>query len=351
MVEKEVVSVEKVLNSRCSGDLCVGPRKSHWSTLVNQRPPEAIIKRILACCDVPRFSHGSLRKWIKDGDLFLGFEDPNDAYTERLLHVESGMQHEAVYLACAAHGLGTCIYDQGINGTVNEKRMVTARHVIMEMTDPYESGKFTTKAPGPEKPFVLGRNLSPPSREGNTECIPLLENVALANISSSIASDKNVSQLLWAARGRTPHCVCIGKWKFMWGLTIPTAGGIQDLTTVYLSRGGKLFQYANWTKRFSLLNRAFREKLKWTRGNPTHNLQFVGDLRLDSLINGADKAIIFCRNEETGRSLWEVGYMLENMLLQAKSLDINFEARLFNDEEISQLALKGLKNAVATTIL
>jgi hypothetical protein len=261
------------------------------------------------------------------------------------------MQQEAVYLACVAQGLGTCIYDQGVNGTEYGEKIATARHVIMEMADPYESGKFTTKVPGPEKPFIPGKNLCEPLRDGDVECMPLLESLASVNRSSASATEKNMSQLLWAARGRAPHCICIGKWKLMWGLTIPTAGGIQDLTTVYLAKNGKLFLYVNWTKKFSLLNRAFREKLKWTRGNPTHDLHFVKDVNIGSQVDEADAAIIFCRNEDTGRSLWEVGYMLENVLLQAKSLDINFELKLFDDEVMLQLTEQGLSNSVAAVLL
>jgi hypothetical protein len=347
---KDTASVEKVLNSRCSGDLKVGPRKSHWSTFINRRPPENVINRVLGCCNVPRFSSGKLLQWFKDGDLFLGFEKPNNPYTEQLLHIESGMQQEAVHLACAAQGVGTCIYDQGINGTEYEDKTVTARHIIMEMADPYESGKFTTKAPGPEKPFMLGKNLCEPLRDGDVECMPLLGRLASFNKSGPSATEKNMSQLLWAARGRTPHCVCIGNWKLMWGLTIPTYGG-KNFATIYLVKDGKLFLYVNWTKSFSLLNRAFREKLKWTRGNPTHDLQFVRCVDISSQIDGANAAIIFCRNEITGRSLWEVGYMLENVLLQARSLGVSFESKLFNDEGMSRLTEQGVRNAVAAVLL
>lgn len=350
MTTSDIVSVERVLNSRCSGDE-TGPKKTHWSTLINQRPPENIMNRILTCCDTPRFSRGKLLHRFKDGDLFLGFEKPNDHYTERLLNIESGMQQEAVSIACAAQELGTCIYDLGINGTENGGKIATTKHVIMKMADPYESGKFTIKAPGPEKPFVPGKNLCEPSRDGDVECLPLLESLASKNRSGASATEKNMSQVLWAARGRTPHCVCTGKWKLMWGLTIPTAGGIQDLASVYLARGGKLFRYVNWTKRFSLLNRALRQKLKWTRGNPTHDLHFVNDVNIGSQTDGTDAAIILCRNEITGRSLWEVGYMLENVFLQAKSLGINFESKLFNDEEMTQLTTQGLRNAVAAVLL
>jgi hypothetical protein len=116
-------------------------------------------------------------------------------------------------------------------------------------------------------------------------------------------------------------------------------------------RDNKIFLYINWTKSFSLLNRAFREKLKWTRGNPTHDLQFVRDLAIGSQLNGADGAIIFCQNEDTRRSLWEVGYMLENIFLQAKSLDISYESKVFSADTVSQLNELEVANAVAAVFL
>ena len=155
-MNRDVISIEKVLNSRCSSQFDAGSKKSHWGTFLDRRPPKKIINRALRCCNIPRFSNGKLVHWFKNGYLFLGFEKPKDPHTGRVLHIESGMQQEAVYLACAAQGVGTCIHNQGINGTEYREKIATSRHLIMEMIDPYEAGKFTTKAPGPEKPFRAG---------------------------------------------------------------------------------------------------------------------------------------------------------------------------------------------------
>jgi len=261
------------------------------------------------------------------------------------------MQHQAVYLGCAAQGAGTCIHNQGINGTEYEEKIATARHLIMEMADPYESGKFTTKAPGPRKPFRAGKNLTEPLRNSDVECLPQLERLTSSNNSGSSATKKDISQLLWAAKGRTPHYIRKHVWNLLWGLTIPTWGGGQAYTSVYIVKDGKFFRYINWTKKFSLLNRAFLNYAKWTRGNPTHDIQFVRNVNIRAQLNGTDTAIILDRNEKTNRALWEVGYMLENMFLQAKSLDISYESKLFNSEEISQLAELGVTNAVAAMLL
>ena len=348
---RDIVSVEKVLNSRCSSGFDVGPKRSHWGTFIDRRPPKKIINHVLRCCNVCRFSSGKLLHWFENEYLFLGFEKPNDPHTKRVLHIESGMQQEAVYLACTAQGVGTCIHNQGINGTTYGEKIATARHLIMETADPYESGRFTTKAPRLGKPFRTGRNLSEPLRDGDTECLPELEDLTSFKKSGSSATKKDISQLLWAAKGRTPHLIHMHVWNLLWGLTIPTWAGGQVYTTVLLIKDDKLFRYLNWTKQFSLLNRLFLNYLKWTRGNPTHDIYFIRNVNIRAQLDGVDTAIILCQNEKTGRALWEIGYMLENMFLQAKSLGISYESKLFNTEEISQLAELGVTNAVAAVLL
>ena len=350
-MKRDTVSIEKVLNSRCSSGFDFETKKSHWGTFTNRPPPKKIVDRVLRCCNIPRFSSGKLLQWFKNGYLFLGFEKPNDPYMERVLHIESGMQQEAVYLACTAQGMGTCIHNQGINGTEYGEKIATARHLIMEMVDPYESGRFTTKPPGPEKPFRAGKNLSEPLRDSDVECLPQLEHLKSSNKTGSSATKKDISQLLWAAKGRTPHHIRKHVWNMLWGLTIPTWGGGQAYTSVYLIKDGKLFRYINWTKKFSLLNRLFLNYAKWTRGNPTHDIHLIRNVNIRAQLDGADTAIILCRNEKTNRALWEVGYMLENMFLQAKTLGISYESKLFKTEETPQLAEPGMTNAVAAVLL
>jgi hypothetical protein len=347
---RDTVSIEKVLNSRCSGGFDFGTEKSHWGTFINRRPPKKIVNRILRCCNIPRFSNGKLLHWFKDEYLFLGFEKPNDPYAERMLHIESGMQHEAVYLACAAQGMGTCIHNQGINGTEYGEKIATARHRIWEMVDPYESGKFTTKAPGPEKPFRVGKNLTVPLRDSDVECLPHLEHLSSSSKSGSSTTEKDISQLLWAAKGRTPHLIRKHVWNQLWGLTIPTWGGGQTYTSIYLAKDERLFRYINWTKKFSLVNRAFLIYAKWTRGNPTHDIHFVKNVNLRAQLDGADTAIILSRNEKTNRALWEVGYMLENMLLQTKSLGISYKSKVFTNDEVKKLERDGISEAVAALL-
>ncbi len=297
---RNLVSVEKVLNSRCSSDS--GPMKSHFGTFTDKNPPEATLDHILNCLSIPRFSGGNLLQWFENGYLFLGFENSKDPFAQRVLHIESGMQQEAVYLASAAEGVGTCIENQEINGTQNGEKTSTAKFLIREMANPYASGKLTTRAPGPQKPSILGKNLTEPLRDGDNDCLAEMSKLTMFKKSGSSATEKDTSQLLWAARGRTPHCVKINKWNHMWGLTIPTWGGVQNYTSVYLVRDKKLYRYVNWTKEFSFMNRLFREKFGWTRGNPTHDLRFARNVDIGPQMDGHEEAIVLCQNEQTRSS-------------------------------------------------
>lgn len=344
---KEIVSVEKVLNSRCSSDFDGNPKKNHWGAFIkNKYPSPEILKRLLQYCRIPRYSDEKLLLWSEDEYLFLGFQKNTDPFKTRLHHIESGMQQEAVYLACTALGLGTRIRNLGINGTEYGDKIATARHQILEKTDSYETRNFSSASPGPEKPFKNGKNLSEPHRDSNVECLPQLEHLTFFKNTGTKANETDISQLLWAAKGRTPHYVK----SHPWGLTIPTWKGGQNYTTIYLLKHNKLFRYVNWT-----IFRYITPKTKyfpwWKIGNPTHDIRFVSKLAdlFDS--DETDVAIIATRNEETNRTLWEVGYMFENMLLQAKSLGISYKSKIFTKDEVNKLSRRGIQKAVAALFL
>ena len=350
----KIISVEKVLNSRCSCDFGDNPKKDHWGIFIKEKyPSQRVLELILRCCNVPQFCDGKLLLWFENEYLFLGFEKTNDPFKTRLLHIESGMQQEAVYLACTALGLGTCIHNLGINGTEYRDKIATARHLILEKTNSYDTGKYSTAPPSPEKPFKKGKNLSEPKRDGNVECLPELKQLNLFKKTGTQADETEISQLLWAAKGRTPHYIK----SHPWGLTIPTWGGGQNYTSVYLVKENKLFRYINWTTGFFPLSWRMRAKIMDiipcapAIGNPTHDIKFLKNVSISSQLDGANSAIILTRNEKTNRALWEVGYMLENMSLQAKSLKISYRSNIFNYNEIKQMAKAGVSEAVAAVLL
>ena len=348
---KEIISVEKVLNSRCSSDFDGNPKKNHWGTFIkDKRPSPEILKHLLQYCKIPQYSDEKLLIWSEGKYLFLGFEKNNNPFKTRLLHIESGMQQEALYLACTALELGTYIHNLGINGTQYRDKMATVRHLILEKADSYETGKFSTAPPGPQKPFKKGNNLSEPKRDGNVECLPELEQLTLSKNTGTQADETDISQLLWAAKGRTPHYIK----SHPWGLTIPTWGGGQNYTNVYLVKDNKLFRYINWTTRFLGAHARYARYaryLSWKIGYPTHDIKPLRNVNMSDHLDGATIAIILSSNEKSSRSLWEVGYMLENMFLQAKSLGISYKSKVFTNDEIKKLERNKISEVVAALIL
>lgn len=75
------------------------------------------------------------------------------------------------------------------------------------------------------------------------------------------------------------------------------------------------------------------------------------NVNISDHLDGADVAIILSRNEKSNRALWEVGYMLENMLLQAKSLGTSHKSKVFTKEEIGKLKRNEISEAVAALLL
>jgi hypothetical protein len=242
-------------------------------------------------------------------------------------------------------GVGTCIRNLGIDGTEYQHKTATARHIILEKKASYGDRKFTTVIPGPKRPFRQGRALSVPRREGKEECLPALEQLSLSQ-DGAHAEENDISQMLWAAKGRTPHYVK----SHPWGLTIPTWAGHQNHTSVHLVKEKKLYRYVNWT-----LSRYINWKANsfpwWIAGNPTHDIKFVKKLKTSTSSYLPNTGIVLTRNEKTNRALWEVGYMLENMFLQAKSLQIEYKSKVLEEAEIREIEKEQISEPVAILIL
>jgi len=89
----------------------------------------------------------------------------------------------------------------------------------------------------------------------------------------------------------------------------------------------------------------------WKVGKPTHDIKFTRNVNL-SLKSGYIKdGIIIGRNEQTNRALWEIGYILENMFLQAKSLRISYKSMIFTKDETRELERNGVFGAEAAVLL
>ena len=158
----------------------------------------------------------------------------------------------------------------------------------------------------------------------------------MKNNGSKKSTEESISQLLWAARGRTPHFYKSRPW----GLTIPTWAGEQNISSVYLISDFKLSKYVNWHK-----------------NRPTHSLLEVA--RIDKQIfdkfsrsySPNDRFIVLGKNEDFQRSLWKVGYQLLNLLLQASVLNINYRVFLLDTSQKVILQDIGIKAPVAILAL
>jgi len=139
--------------------------------------------------------------------------------------------------------------------------------------------------------------------------------------------------MLWAATGRTPHYI---KSPPCW-LTIPPRGGGQSNQVVHFFKENRLFGYLNWTT-FSSIWRAF--------GNAANDIKLAMDANISSELDNKKSGIIMTWNEKTNRAFLEVWYMLENMLLQTRSLGISYHTKIFMDEEARKLKTAGIQAAV-----
>jgi hypothetical protein len=206
---------------------------------------------------------------------------------------------------------------------------------IGAMEPSYEGAYWTPLPPAGKNPWQKG-NLPDPVRDGQKPLLSILGDVKTENRDGALATEQSISQLLWAGRGRTPHLYNSKPW----GMTIPTWAGEQNISGLHLVSEEKLFRYANWSDK-----------------QPTHSL-----LQLKTIKPGEVKEIlarfsaslaliVINKNEQFARALWEAGYQLMNMLLQASSLNISYGAFLLREKDKEKLERIGVADPVAVMAL
>ncbi|MFX0199471.1 MAG: hypothetical protein ACFFCW_25395 [Candidatus Hodarchaeota archaeon] len=331
--EGETISVEIALNSRCTSDYDGNPRKFHWGIFDPTRKlSDNQIKKIIRLARIPRFTDKKVE--IQPDHTMLTFmvDKHVSGIIRDWMMVESGMQQQAVGLVCAALGVGMVFRNLGKDGTpISDTELGTVRFKLDAMKPTYDGSFWSSFSPAGGKPWVKG-NLPDPIRDGETPLIVALSGLKVENKGSKKATEQPVSQLLWAARGRTPHLYK----STPWGMTIPAWGGQQDISSVYFISHNKLWKYINWNN-----------------NRPTHSL-----LELDKVDNNLinkvtksffsfDRFIVLGKNEGFGRAFWEVGYQLLNLLLQAQALEIPYEAALLDESHKSVLSGIGIDDPVA----
>jgi len=314
------VSVETALNSRCTSDADDNPENFHWGMFDRKRTLsrgqiEAIVSRVR----IPRWTDGGLR--IKAEKNLLTFIIDNRAAgrVREWLMVESGLEQQALGLVCAALGVGYVFSTLGEDGiSLSAEEQATVRIRIDAMKPSYDGAYWTSAAPPRPRPWKPG-NLPDPIRSGDRALLTVLADLKTERPEGGAVSPARLGQLLWAARGRTPHFFKSDPW----GLTIPTYRGEQALSHVHVAAGDRLSRYVNRAD-----------------NRPTHSLADAGEIPAGGVKDLAGRFgpgrlyIILGKSETAARALWEIGYQLLNLMLQAASLGLTYKAVLVDDKAL-----------------
>lgn len=331
--EGESISVETVLNSRCTSDHDGNPESFHWGMFDRTKKlTTQQIQNIISLAKIPRFTDRKVEIRSKRNILTFIVENHAAGIMRDWMMVESGMQQQAVGLVSASMGIGMVFRNLGKDGTsISDTDYGTIKIKLNPMKPSYNGTFWSNLPPAGVTPWLTG-NLPDPVRDGPKPLISILSNLEIKNKGSSSATDGSISQLLWAARGRTPHLYKSRPW----GMTIPTWAGNPHISSVCLISDNKVQKYANWDN-----------------NRPTHALLTLNKIEsrsYEKLLKSfsANRALIVIgENESFARALWEVGYQLLNLLLQANSLDIPYQAVLLNKAQKSTVSLAGIKDPVA----
>lgn len=189
--------------------------------------------------------------------------------------------------------------------------------------------------------------LPDPSTNGQNELEEVLANLNyVSEFSSENLTRQQISQLLWAGYGCTPHVATIGDKK---GLTVPSAMAEYYLTgTIYLVNEEGVYRYHNRNPSMDLTTRDHRIELI-TAGDVRDDLQ--------AAVSGLTQApgyIIICVDDSRMTSaqvenwaLLETGFVAANILLQASAIDLgcHFETTLTSDEQVGIQGVTGIPSS------
>lgn len=327
------ISVEMALNSRCTSDYDGNPKRFHWGMFdKTKKLSDEQINNIVQLGKIPRFTNLTLGIQTKESILTFVIDNRASGIQRDWAMLESGMQQQAIGLICASLGVGMVFRNQGKDGTALSDTDYATVKFRLDAMKPSHDGSYWSSLPPTETKSWRKGNLPDPVRDGDKSLITALEELKISNTAGKKATDESLSQLLWAARGRTPHYYKSRPW----GMTIPTWAGEQNISSVYVVSKDGLSAYSNWK-----------------RSRPTHTLskaKKVDEAFLQQLLSSFSPnlgLIILARNEDFARALWEVGYQLLNLLLQASSLNISYQAVLLDEQQKSTFSRTGVKDPVA----
>ena len=291
----EQVSVETALNSRCTSDYDGRQEIFHWGLFDPKAKIETGFLKNLSeqVNSLPIFNQ-TAASMVRDDSIFtFVVEQKLSGRQFDISMILSGVQQQLVGLVCAARGVGYVFKNLGVDGrAISQTHWGNVKIKVAPMKASYGETYWTNDAPGPERQWVSG-NLPDPKRNGSTPLLDAINKMRMDNPEGrEITSIEDIGQLLWAARGRTPHLYLSKPW----GMTIPTYRGEQSISHITIHDQTSGYYYVNWL-----------------RGRPTHLLDGIeplggGAINLVSRDIHFNLYIVIHRNEENHRALWEIGY-------------------------------------------
>lgn len=317
--EAHLISVEMALNSRCTSDYDGNQYKFHWG-LFNEfkRISKDQINEVIKLINIPRFTQERVEIRAENNTLAFIMEVQKNDLIKDYMMIESGMLQQAVCLVCAALGIGIIFNSSNKDGKAISSNIHENIKIKIDAAKPSYDGSYWTKKEPKGSRTWLKDNLPQPIRNGRKPLLSILSDIKRENLNGQKVNLQWLSQLLWAARGRTPHFY---KSK-PWGMTIPTWGGEQNITSLYLIKDNELFRYVNW---------------RW--GGWAHSIKKIRGIELElkekinNLFPSFDCQIILAKNETYSRAFWEIGYQLFNLIIQALAIELKFKAVLFDIEQ------------------
>ncbi len=181
--------------------------------------------------------------------------------------------------------------------------------------------------------------LPDPKTTGDDALETVLANLKYTdNFDQTNLTRQQISQILWAGYGCTPHDSSNGRA----GLTVPSAMAAYYLTgTIYLVNENGVYRYHNRNPDTDLKTR-------------DHRLELIksGDIRNDlkSAVSGLSQApcyVILCLKSAQVFSQLEAGFVASNMLMQATAIDLGcyFKAKLTPAEQQAIQSATGIPSS------
>jgi hypothetical protein len=318
--EGAAVSVEKALNSRCTSDYDGDTSLGHWGMFdATKKLSFDQIQNIISLAQIPRIT-GCQCKIRAEKNTLSFIVDPHARGKEwECLMIESGMQQQAVSLICAALGIGIIHKSIGPESKrLSETEFCTITMRLDPMKPSYNGSFWTTAVPEKECAWKKG-NLPDPRRDGLVPLLSAFKDISLSKTASAkIFAPEDLSQILWAVKGRTPHFYK----SIPWGTTIPTWNGTIEVTSVYVCNERGLFKYLNWEK-----------------NRPTHSIRKIIEPdeplfhKLSADFQGSGTFLLL-KNNSAAASLWEIGYSLIDALLQLGALKVSYTASIAAQQDL-----------------